>query len=185
MTGITVQDVVDALSPARETRNCDPVCLTVGGHVVEVRCTSSALLAELLRYFQHVISAPSKPDRIVHVLGSMELPFDPEYTDWERETGKSGRKDAVCDLENGRLILKVRTGLQFLQSPDWAIALGPTDDHPIQVINFINTQVLNHFQRQGWVACHAAAVRTPNRGLSRGVLSSVVVSASPPRSIRI
>ncbi|UES49470.1 HprK-related kinase B [Roseibium aggregatum] len=185
MTGITVQDVVDALSPARETRNCDPVCLTVGGHVVEVRCTSSALLAELLRYFQHVISAPSKPDRIVHVLGSMELPFDPEYTDWERETGKSGRKDAVCDLENGRLILKVRTGLQFLQSPDWAIAFGPTEDHPNQVINFINTQFLNHFQRQGWVACHAAAVRTPNRGLAISGLSGGGKSTSMLRLMEL
>jgi len=171
MTGISVQDVVDALGPMRATRACDPVCLTVGGFVVEVRCTSNALLAELLRYFQHVISAPARPDMTVHVLGDAELPFAVDYQDWAREPGKSGRKDAIFDLENGRLVQKVRTGVQFLQAPDWAIAFGPTEDHPNQVINFVNTQILNHFQRGGWVACHAAAVRTTTKGLAISGLS--------------
>lgn len=171
MTGISVQDVVDALAPERETLASDPVCLTVGGFVVEVRCTSSTLLAELLRYFQHVISAPAAPDMTVHVLGEAELPFAVDYADWAREPGKSGRKDAIADLEGGRMVLKVRTGVQFLQAPGWAIAFGPTEHHPNQVINFVNTQLLNHFQRQGWVACHAAAVRTATKGLAISGLS--------------
>ncbi|MEO9528081.1 HprK-related kinase B [Roseibium sp.] len=171
MTDITVQDVVDALAPERETRTCDPVFLTVGGFVIEVRCTSEALLAELLRYFQHVISAPGSPHMTVHVLGTAELPFKVDYADWTREPGKSGRKDAICDLENGRLVMKVRTGIQFVQAPAWAIAFGPAGDHPNQVINFVNTQILNHFQRQGWSACHAAAVRTADRGLAISGLS--------------
>lgn len=171
MTGISAQDIVDALRPKRETRDADPVYLTVGGLVIEVRCTSKTLLAELLRYFQHVICAPATPDRTVHVLGEAELPFAVDYVDWAREPGKTGRKDAICNLENGRLVLKVRTGVQFLQTPDWAIAFGPTEDHPNQVINFINTQVLNHFQRDDWVACHAAAVRTAQKGLAISGLS--------------
>ncbi|MCK7612918.1 HprK-related kinase B [Roseibium sediminicola] len=171
MTGISVQDVVDALAPKRETLASDPVCLTVGGFVVEVRCTSATLLAELLRYFQHVISAPADPDMTVHVLGEAELPFTVDYTDWAREPGKTGRKDAIADLEGGRTVLKVRTGVQFLQAPGWAIAFGPTEPHPNQVINFINTQILNHFQREGWVACHAAAVRTATKGLAISGLS--------------
>ena len=171
MTGITVQDIVDALRPKRETLSADPVFLTVGGFVVEVRCTSGVLLAELLRYFQHVISAPATPDMTVHVLGEADLPFSVDYTDWAREPGKTGRKDAICDLDTGRMVLKVRTGVQFLQAPDWAIAFGPTETYPNQVINFVNTQILNHFQREGWVACHAAAVRTPNMGLAISGLS--------------
>ncbi|ASP34366.1 HprK-related kinase B [Labrenzia sp. VG12] len=171
MTGISVQDIVDALRPERETRNSDPVFLTVGGYVVEVRCMSGVLLAELLRYFQHVISAPAAPDMTVHVLGEAEIPFTVDFADWAREPGKTGRKDAICDLENGRLVLKVRTGVQFLQAPDWAIAFGPTESYPNQVINFVNTQILNHFQRADWVACHAAAVRTQLKGLAISGLS--------------
>lgn len=171
MTGISVQDIVDALAPERETRASDPVCLTVGGFVVEVRCMSTTLLAELLRYFQHVISVPTEPDMIVHVLGEVELPFTVDYTDWAREPGKTGRKDAISDMESGRLVLKVRTGVQFLQAPGWAVAFGPTETYPNQVINFVNTQILNHFQREGWVACHAAAVRTPGKGLAISGLS--------------
>lgn len=167
----SVQDVIGALDPVRATRSSDPVCLSVGGYVIEVRCTSPALLAELLRYFQHVISAPAEPDLTVHVLGEVKLPFDVDFADWMREPGKSGRKDAIADLAGGRMVLKVRTGLQFLQSPGWAVAFGPTEDHPNQVINFINTQILNRFQREDWVACHAAAVRTAARGLAISGLS--------------
>ncbi|WP_299816022.1 HprK-related kinase B [uncultured Roseibium sp.] len=172
MNRIGVQDIVDALTPVRATSACDPVCLTVGGFVVEVRCVSETLLAELLRYFQHVISVPCKPDMTVHVLGPAELPFMVDYTDWTRDPGKTtGRKDAVCDLENGRLVSKVRTGVNFLQATEWAIAFGPTETNPNQVINFINTQILNHFQREGWAVCHAAAVRTAHKGLAISGLS--------------
>ena len=171
MSNPSIQDVVDALSPERETRVSDPVFLTVGGYIIEVKCTSNTLLAELLRYFQHVISAPSKADMTVHVLSEAELPFPVGYVDWKREPGKTGRKDAICDLDNGRMVLKVRTGVQFLQSPDWTVAFGPTEEYPNQVINFINTQILNHFQRQGWVACHAAAVRNGGKGLAISGLS--------------
>lgn len=171
MTGVSVQDVVDALGPRRATRDSDPVCLSVGGYVIELRCTSASLLAELLRYFQHVITAPADPDMTVYALGPAELPFTVTYRDWAREAGKTGRKDAISELDNGRMILKVRTGVQFLQAPGRAIAFGPTEDYPNQVINFINTQILNHFQRKGWVACHAAAVRTTTRGLAISGLS--------------
>ncbi|WP_299483935.1 HprK-related kinase B [uncultured Roseibium sp.] len=171
MSGARVQDIVDALAPVKATRHVDPFYLSVGGYVLEVRCTSNKLLAELLRYFQHVITAPSEPARIVHVLGPAELPFAFDFAEWIREPGKTGRKDAIANLENGRLILKVRTGVQFLQAPDWSIAFGPTEDFSNQVINFINTQVLNHFQRDGWVTCHAAAVSTDRKGLAISGLS--------------
>lgn len=171
MTGISVRDLVDTLAPVRATMASDPFCLSVGGYVLEIRCTSGALLAELLRYFQHVITAPSEPDMTVYALGPAEFPFDFKYKDWVREPGKTNRKDMICDLENGRLVHKVRTGVQFLQSPDWAIAFGPTDTNSNQVINFINTQILNHFQRNGWVACHAAAVKTADKGLAIAGLS--------------
>ncbi|MEM8702592.1 MAG: HprK-related kinase B [Pseudomonadota bacterium] len=171
MNEISVHDVLGALDPERATRASDPVCLSVGGYVIEVRCTSGALLAELLRYFQHVITVPTDADLTVHVLGPVDLPTDVAFADWKREPGKSGRKDAIADLADGRLVLKIRTGLRFLQAPGWAVAFGPTEDHPNQVINFINTQILNRFQREGWVACHAAAVRTEHKGLAISGLS--------------
>lgn len=171
MSELSVQSVVNALSPERATRSSDPMCLSVGGYVIEVRCTSQPLLAELLRYFQHVITVPAEPDLTVYVLGEVVLPFDVAFADWAREPGKTGRKDAIADLADGRLVLKIRTGLRFLQAPGWAVAFGPTEDHPNQVINFINTQILNRFQREGWVACHAAAVRTAKRGLAISGLS--------------
>lgn len=171
MSGIDVQDIADALAPVRATSASDPVCLAVGGYILEIRCTSDKLLAELLRYFQHVITEPARPDMTVYALGPAELPFTVDYRDWAREPGKTGRKDAICDLAHGRLVLKVRTGMQFLQSPAWTIAFGPSEDYPNQVINFVNTQILNRFQRDGWVACHAAAVRTPDKGLAISGLS--------------
>lgn len=171
MTRLTVDDVAEALAPIEATRTCRPFGLSVGGYVVEVRCTSDRLRATLLRHLQHVICPPAAPDVTVHVLGARKLPFPVQYKDWAREPGKTGRKDAIFDLDGGRLISKVRTGMTFLQSPDWAIAFGPADAHPNQVINFINTQILNHFQRAGWVACHAAAISANCAGLAISGLS--------------
>ena len=90
---------------------------------------------------------------------------------WAREPGKTGLKDAFVDLEDARLLRKVRSGVTFLQSPDLAIALGPLAEHESTVINFINTQILNTCLRQGWQICHAAAVTRADRGLAISGLS--------------
>jgi HprK-related kinase B len=73
-----------------------------------------------------------------------------DWQDWQREPGKSGRKEAVYDLSPyDRLIYKVRTGLIFWQHPTQLRAFGDLLTHPNQVINFILSQYLSWRLNQG------------------------------------
>jgi HprK-related kinase B len=136
-----------------------PLSLSVGELGLEVRSNSQTLLDRLADYFSHLIPMPLTERieviAIEHEVLDSHLPFK----DWRREPGKQGRKDAIYDLADGRLVLKVRTGMLFLQSESHRIAAGPCLQFDNQLINFINSQVMNRLQRQGWLIQHAAALR--------------------------
>jgi len=74
--------------------------------------------------------------------------MDFDFKDWTREFGKSGRKDSYVDIEDARLIHKVRTGMVFLQSSDQKIAAGPCLQNDNQVINFINEVIIVFIRTQ-------------------------------------
>lgn len=168
----TARDVLAALdlSPAQEAV---PFYLAVGSVTLGVHAPEPQRAA-LIRYFgEAVINAPAtEGDAVsVHLLPGQALVPEPDWSDWARETGKSGRKDAIFDLDDARLVRKVRSGVTFLQSFDHALAFGPLVENESTVINFINTQVLNLCLREGWQLCHAAAVTSTTRGLAISGLS--------------
>ncbi|MBY6161716.1 HprK-related kinase B [Mameliella alba] len=154
------------------------------GHVgVSVHCPEP-LRSALIRYFDAALTdQPGNLD--VHLLPGQTLGTEPAWTDWLREGGKSGRKDAIHDLDGARLIRKVRSGVTFLQGTDLAIACGPLDENESTVINFINTQVLNACLRAGWQLAHAAAVTDGTRTLAISGLSGGGKSTSILRMMDI
>lgn len=146
-----------------------PFHLTVGHVGVTVLCPEP-LCTALKTYFADTLSR--EPGEIrVHLLQGQGLSSEPAWVDWQREQGKSGRKDSVYDLADGRLIKKIRSGVTFLQAVDVAVAFGPLDAHESTVINFINTQVLNACLREDWQLAHAAAVTDGARTLAISGLS--------------
>lgn len=108
-----------------------------------------------------------------------------QLVDWPRETGKSGRKDAWCDLlaDDGvpaRVVHKIRTGMTFLQQKGMRIASGPCLRNDNQLINFINAQWMSEFQKRGAIIGHAAALVRENKavaiaGLSGGGKSTLML----------
>jgi HprK-related kinase B len=135
-----------------------PLTVCVNGCSLVIRSNSRPLLERLAGYFDH-LPQTTQPEalEIIAVERSVcdsGLPF----IDWRREPGKHGRKDAYLDLSDGRLVLKVRTGMLFLQSRSRRIAAGPCLEHDNQLINFINSQLMNRLQQRGWLICHAAAL---------------------------
>ncbi|SNT28030.1 HprK-related kinase B [Tropicimonas sediminicola] len=174
----TTQDVLDRLDTA-PIKGAEPIFLQVGPLRARLDCVDP-LRTELHAYFEDALAGPGLVDTVIEVLDGQSLDPQPDWIDWAREPGKTGRKDAIFDLRDGRLVHKVRTGVTFLQSADRAIAFGPCAAHPNQVINFVNTQFLNACQRQGWEICHAAALTDGNRtlaiaGLSGGGKSTTVL----------
>lgn len=169
MTLTTVADVLARLDRSGLTAVA-PLSLSVGPIRLRLRC-AGALRAELAAYFADVLSEDC-PDAIeIDILQRQALDPAPHWVDWVREPGKTGRKDAIHDLADGRLVFKRRTGVTFLQSRTALVAFGPVASNANQVINFVNTQVLNACLRDGWQICHAAAVTNGARSLAIAGLS--------------
>ncbi|WP_428526764.1 HprK-related kinase B [Roseibium sp.] len=144
--------------------------LETGPVRLAIRC-DTPMAAELRHHLKEALAEAGPVAATIDVLEGQSLNARQDWIDWAREPGKTGRKDAYIDLDDGRLVHKIRTGMTFLQSPQALVALGPCLAHPNQVINFINTQILNICKRDGWEICHAAAVTDGRQGLAIAGLS--------------
>ncbi|MEG3619227.1 HprK-related kinase B [Magnetovibrio sp. PR-2] len=133
------------------------VVLGLSEYRIGLRSNSHELLEKLGVYFAHTLDA-GEPD--IEVIAYETAPQDLglDFIDWKREPGKTGRKDAYVDVEDGRLVQKVRTGMVFLQSETHRIAAGPCLANDNQVINFINAQYMNWLQNNGELICHASGL---------------------------
>jgi len=156
----TVKEIATALSADYELVN-ESFLLNLPDVKIAVRSNSPTLLKKLTHYFSHSLT-----DDVTRDIANIEIIAierePPElglaFVDWKREPGKTGRKDAYIDLQDGRVIKKVRTGMVFLQSKDHLIAAGPCLVNDNQLINYVNMQYMNVLQQQGALICHAAAL---------------------------
>lgn len=153
-----------------QAETAEPFYLKVGPVGLKI-LSPEPLRSTLVAYFAEALSDDDAAQLTVKLLPGQTLGTPPHWVEWAREPGKAGRKDAIFDLDDARLIHKVRTGVTFLQSQTEVLAFGPLTDNISTVINFINTQVLNICQRAGWQICHAAAVTNGTRTLAIAGLS--------------
>ena len=142
-----------------------------GGLCIHIRSNSTEFIEQLAVYFSHVAVDACDAAVTIEAYDTDVMTLDVDWTDWPREPGKTGRKDAIHELSDGRLLRKVRTGMLFLQSTEAVIAAGPCRALDNQVINFINSQYMNWLQRQGWLICHAAALDLSGHGVGVAGLS--------------
>lgn len=183
MTPRTCSDILGQLDRS-VVADAEPIWIGVGRIRVKLLC-NAPLFDQLKQYYRDALVPPGVADATVEVLDGQTLTTPPEYVDWAREPGKTGRKDAIFDLCDGRLVNKVRTGVTFLQSPEASIAFGPCAQHPNQVVNFVNTQILNIGLRGRWQICHAAAITDGKRSLAIAGLSGGGKSTSALRIMDI
>ncbi|BBP44161.1 HprK-related kinase B [Thiosulfativibrio zosterae] len=158
------------------------------GLVISLHSNSERLIDTLKSYFDCVLLSDEHPQTDIQLFAVQmdEIPLEIRnlpWQDWHREAGKIGRKEACFDADykgiSYRWILKVKTQVVFCQrgqteSSDSALhsfALGPVNNHPNQIINFMLTQFLNHRQRLGSLLGHASALRIHNKGVAIAGLS--------------
>ncbi len=125
---------------------------------IALESNSRPLLDELAECFSEYRGVFDQPTLRLRLIESDPLLPPPVLADWPRPIDK-GRKEAVLDLTDARLIHKVRTGVLFLQGHQRGIAVGELSDNLNQVINFINNQTISHWKREGFEICHAAALQ--------------------------
>jgi len=143
--------------------------LLIGGCHLEIQSNSQLLIDKLQDYFTacKIIDKQQSPADITILAIERDAPeLALDYADWRRETDKTGRKDEYFNLNEARVIRKVRTGMVFLQSEKTIIAAGPCIKNDNQIINFTNSQYMNWLQQKGWLICHASAVVYQGTGLA-------------------
>jgi HprK-related kinase B len=160
-----VQELATRLQQGTELC-ADQLVLELEGCRLRIRSNSPELIQQLGAYFDFVRGDGDDADMEVIAIDSPVLDTGIQFTDWSREPGKTGRKDACHDLPGARLVHKVRTGMLFLQSEELRIAAGPCRQYDNQVINFINSQYMNWLQQHDWLICHAAALCAGEHGLA-------------------
>lgn len=133
---------------------------------IEVRTNSAALCDRLREYFLDLVVAPRNSDLKFHAIQSDPPSLGLTYAPWRREVSKRGLKEEFVDLPGGRVVHKVRTGMQFLVGSTIRTAVGDCLTNYNQVVNFINSQIIVHYLEQGWQLCHAAAVVKGDNGLA-------------------
>ncbi|MDC1287677.1 HprK-related kinase B [Gammaproteobacteria bacterium] len=154
--------------------------LGLGDCRLRLRSNSTALIDRLRDYFGHVLIAPGDADLEIVAVERDAPELDVDFIDWQREPGKTGRKDSYLDLSGARLVRKIRTGMVFLHGSADRIAAGPCLRYDNQVINFINAQYMNWLQNRDWLICHASGLVRCGRclaiaGLSGGGKSTLML----------
>lgn len=167
----------------------DVVDLDMGYCSCRLVSNSTTLLAQLADYFSFVVKPVSTPTYTLTLIESEPVDLEVEFVDWQREPGKTGRKDSFIDVEQGRLIRKVRTGMVFLQSQQSLIAAGPCLKNDNQVINFICSQMMTWLQQRHWLICHAACIVHDGKamavaGFSGGGKSSLMLTMMEHKNTR-
>lgn len=130
---------------------------------IRVRSNSVALLDGLDRYFDDFLGdsaqpkVQAKPTVVLELIETSTVTPPLPLMDWPRPADK-GKKEAYADIDDARLLQKVRTGLLFLQGVERGLAVGPLLSNLNQVVNFINNQTISIWKRRDWALCHAAAI---------------------------
>jgi HprK-related kinase B len=150
--------------------------LCFGGHRIDVVSNSRELVEILREYYSafdegdHARAA----DLVVRAHQMTPPDFALDFVEWKREPGKQGRKEAYFEFPDGRVVLKVRTGMQFLIGDNLRVACGDCLANPNQIVNFINFQYTAHLMNRGRVLCHAAGIvggQEKPRGLGLAAVS--------------
>jgi HprK-related kinase B len=145
--------------------------LELSGWTCRVESNSAELIEKLKHYFKPCLAEVETPAITIVAIQTPPPEFGVDYTDWPREPGKTGRKEEFADIEGGRMIHKVRTGMQFLLGETTRLAVGPCLENDNQIINFILTQHISSLLADGCAICHAAAIEHRGKGLMFAGLS--------------
>jgi HprK-related kinase B len=162
----TLQEIADRLQAEAPTPLHLPLCF--GGHRIDVHSNDASLIDRLRDYFSGFDEgqAGRAPDLVVHVHQVPAPDLGIEFVEWSREPGKDRRKEAFFDLPDGRIVHKVRTGMQFLVGDTLRVAFGDCLANDNQVVNFINFQYTSHLMNKQLALCHAAGILEAGRGIA-------------------
>lgn len=133
--------------------------LDFSGYVTRFVCNSRHLHDQLGHYFRHFTANEGS---LVH------WPVEGLHTDtpeiiggWQvkqPDPGKTKIKEHILEEPDLRVVKKVLTGVHLIFSGDRYLCVGPLEENPNQVVNFINNIYLDELLRESGQLFHAAGV---------------------------
>lgn len=139
--------------------------LAFGEFVVQVKANTSELAADLVGYFGEFVTDAKPPTITVSAHEAPAPNFPYAFTIKQPDPGKTKLKEEYYDLEDGRILRKITTGMVFIYGEDDHLAIGPCLENSNQVINFINALHIEHMLKKGCLLGHAAGVIWKGRGV--------------------
>ena len=155
--------MIDVLNHAEVTRAKSACSLELSLTFQGLGFTIMADDSLILEYLQDYYSGLSDCSAIMATKRLFLINTAPDFDsgNWQPVTRNKpsplGLKEAYIDCARGRWIRKVRTDMAMFQSLADPLVIGDLHANRSQVVNFINNQFLNHFQRQDYLLGHAAA----------------------------
>ncbi|OEU70700.1 MAG: serine kinase [Desulfovibrio sp. S3730MH75] len=134
--------------------------------IIETRINTDKLHGYLENYFKDFLTSERKSDILITVHECPALDLDINYTVKQPDSGKIKIKEEFSNLNDGKVVRKILTGMIFAFGNGENIAIGPCTENSNQVINFINTRFIEHKLNQGYFLGHAAGVIQHGRGLA-------------------
>jgi HprK-related kinase B len=134
--------------------------------VILLRSNEAAIADRLRNYYRVFVCAEAPPDMEVVVLEAPAPSLNCTFRVQPCEAGKSAPKEEACDVLDGRLVRKTRTGMFFAFGDAGNLAIGPCGENFNQVVNFVNSRYIERVLGKGRLLLHAAGVCGGTGGLA-------------------
>lgn len=148
----------------------------LGVCLARIESNSSPLLEKLALYFRDFLPATleqtltATPTTVpTFTITALEAPAPTlavPLTSKAPDPGKTKIKEEYADLPDGRVVRKRLTGMVFYFGGNTNIAVGPCLSNDNQVINFLNSRLIQQHLDRGSLLAHAAAVAHRSAGLA-------------------
>jgi len=143
------------------------ITLQFGRCTILVKTNAPALKQFLQEYFVEFRGdASATPEITVHALDMEPVLSDLNYTTKQPDTGKRKIKEQYLDIDGGRIVRKVLTGLVLAFGGKQNYALGPCLKNDAQVVNFVIHRYIEWLLRQEGLLLHAAGISCNGRGIA-------------------
>lgn len=153
---------------------------TLFGHAIQLVfenqhyriCSNSpSLIQALSQYFKGYESEQTNAKVTIYLYDDEVQETSIQWQKWSAEAGKTRQKEQYCDVDDGRWIHKLKTGMVLFQHLTDPLAAGPCEQFLSQTVNFIINQHINFLQQQDGLICHAACLQVAQQGIAIAALS--------------
>lgn len=118
------------------------VDVTLSGFHVRIESNSTPLLRQLEAHFHdhvdHDRQDAQPSDLWIVALATSAVDLGLHYKPLQAAAPRASCSDEYADIDGGRVVHKVGTGVQFLLGPDVTMAVGPCDKHKELIIDLVD-----------------------------------------------